>query len=130
MCPKNLDNVTINRYFREIFQLHLMLTIVKLEKEPSECISKEEIRIQIDQIDREIIQLFALRFKYVSEIVKFKKDVESVIAQDRKDLVIQMRGEWAEELGLDKETFQQIFRVLIDHNITREIEILNNNQLY
>lgn len=91
---------------------------------PAECKNKEEIRNQIDTIDKEIITLFALRFQYVSEIVKFKNDVESVVAQDRKNEVINQRGNWAEELGLDKATFQRIYECLITHNINKELEIL------
>lgn len=97
---------------------------VNLVKLPSECISKEEIRQQIDVIDKEIISLFAKRFQYVSEIVKYKTDVESVVAEDRKNHVIKARGEWAAEHGLDKQTFEQIYRFLVDHNIGKELEIL------
>ncbi len=98
---------------------------MKLEKTPTECASKEDIRTHIDQIDKEIIRLFSLRFQYVREIVKFKTDAESVVALDRKNQVIKLRGEWAEEMGLDKETFQQIYNFLIDHNISKEMEILS-----
>ena len=97
---------------------------MELAKSPSECTNKEEIRAQIDRIDKEIIALFAKRFQYVSEIVKYKNDVESVVAQDRKDQVIKERGEWAEEHGLDKATFEHIYRFLVDHNIGKELEIL------
>ena len=100
------------------------LITLKLAKSPSECNDKEEIRTQIDLIDREIIALFVLRFQYVSEIVKFKTDIESVVAQDRKDQVIEQRGKWAEEHGLDKTIFEQIYRFLVDHNIGKELEIL------
>lgn len=98
---------------------------MNITKKPAECQNKEEIRAQIDEIDKEIIKLFALRFQYVSEIVKFKTDAESVVAQDRKDQVIKARGEWAHEHGLDKETFEQIYRFLVDHNIGKELEILS-----
>ena len=81
---------------------------MELAKLPFECNCKEEIRTQIDLIDREIIALFAKRFQFVNEIVKYKNDVKSVIAQDRKDHVIKQRGEWAENHGLDKNTFEQI----------------------
>lgn len=97
-------------------------------KSPAECTSKEEIRQQIDELDKEIIKLFGLRFHYVSEIVKYKNDVESVIAQDRKNQVIKARGEWAEAHGLDKATFEQIYRFLVDHNIGKELEILGKRQ--
>jgi len=99
---------------------------LKPAKTPSECISKDEIREQIDRIDQEIISLFAARFEYVSEIVKYKTDVESVVAQERKDHVIKIRGEWAEKHGLDKDTFEQIYRFLVDHNIGKELEILRS----
>lgn len=95
-----------------------------LTKSPSECNNKNEIRQQIDAIDKEIIALFAKRFEYVSEIVKFKNDVESVVAQERKDQVIKERGEWAEKHGLDKDTFEQIYRFLVEHNIGKELDIL------
>jgi len=101
----------------------------KPEKKPAECYSKEEIRQQIDLLDKEIIRLFSLRFQYVSEIVKYKTDAESVVAQERKNQVIKLRGEWAEEHGLDKETFEQIYCFLIDHNISKELEILNQKNV-
>lgn len=104
------------------------IAALNLTKKPSECISKDEIRHQIDIIDKEIIALFALRFQYVSEIVKYKNDAESVVAQDRKDHVIKVRGEWAENHGLDKDTFEQIYRFLVDHNIGKELEILERSK--
>ena len=75
-------------------------------------------------IDKEIIALFAKRFEYVCEIVKFKNDVESVVENDRKNQVIKERGEWAVNQGLDKDTFEQIYRFLLDHNIRKEMEML------
>ncbi len=97
---------------------------INTTKLPKDCNSKEEIRQQIDIIDKEIIALFTRRFEYVSEIVKFKNDAESVVAQDRKNEVIELRGKWAEESGLDKDTFEEIYRLLIDSNIAKEMEIL------
>ena len=102
---------------------------MELSKSPSECTNKEEIRNQIDILDKEIIRLFGIRFQYVSEIVKFKTDAESVVAQDRKNEVIEQRGLWATEHGLDKETFQKIYRFLVDHNIEKELEILSEKNL-
>ena len=79
-------------------------------------------------IDKEIIALFAKRLEYVCEIVKFKNDVESVVAQDRKNHVIKERGEWAVNQGLDKDTFEQIYRFLLDHNIRKEMEMLEKKE--
>ena len=97
-------------------------------KQPGDCTSKEEIRKEIDKIDREIIHLFAKRYEYVHEIVRFKEDEEGIIAQERKDQVIIQRGRWARNLGLDAETFENIYRILIDSNIRKELEILKSRK--
>jgi isochorismate pyruvate lyase len=101
---------------------------VKLTKLPSECTGKEDIRDQIDLIDAEIIRLFAQRADYVHEIVRYKTDEASVIAIERKELVIRQRSEWAESLGLNKETFRDIFSRLLQQNISEELELLQEKK--
>lgn len=101
---------------------------MKLTKLPAECTGMEEIRNQIDQLDLEIIRLFAQRADYVHEIVKYKTDEESVIAIDRKELVINQRSEWADTLGLNKETFKDIFARLLQQNISEELQLLHENK--
>lgn len=98
------------------------------KKKPQECISAEEIRTEIDKIDREIFELFADRHRYVEEIVKFKTDKAGIIAQERKDRVIQQRKDWALELGLNPETFKKIYQVLIDSNIEHEFKLLQQKK--
>lgn len=93
-------------------------------KKPEECTKKEEVRDEIDRIDKTIIDLFALRFEYVKAIVRFKQDRDAIVAQDRKDHVIEKRAEWAKELGLDEKTFAEIYRILIDSNIEKEMDLL------
>lgn len=94
----------------------------------TDCTSMEEIRNQIDRIDLQIIQLFAKRSEYVHEIVKFKTDEISVVAQERKDFVIKQRGEWAEEFGLDRQTFSDLFTRLLQQNISEEMQLLQKKQ--
>ena len=98
---------------------------MKLSKTPAECANKEDIRSQIDVIDREIITLFAQRFQYVKEIVKYKTDAAAVVAEDRKNEVIKIRGQWAEEMGLGKEAFEKIYAILIEYFIQEEMKILS-----
>lgn len=101
---------------------------MELEKKPIECKDMEEIRRHIDELDREIIRLFSLRSDYVHEIVKFKSDEESVIAIERKELVIKQRGEWAQELGLDKNTFSDLYSRLLQQNINEELMLLHEKK--
>jgi isochorismate pyruvate lyase len=99
-------------------------------KQPKDCHSISEIREQIDYIDQQLIDLFAQRFAYVKEIVKYKeKSEEAIVAQERKDLVISQRASWAEQKGLDKETYRFIFNYLVEHNISKEMETLNEIEI-
>lgn len=94
-----------------------------------DCTSKKEVRNQIDQIDQELIRLFAKRYEYVKAIVKFKdKTEDAIIAAERKEFVIKQRSEWAQDYGLDKKAYASIFRDLIDHNISKEMEILEQDK--
>ena len=93
-------------------------------KRPENCVSAEEVRNEIDKIDHQIMVLFGERHKYVEEIVRFKNDEESIIAHDRKKQVIEDIRNWAVENGLDPDTFEKMYYLLIENNIKRELEIL------
>lgn len=95
---------------------------------PENCQSIEEIRAGIDQIDYQIMQLFADRYSFVKEIVKFKTDESSVIAEDRQKEVIRQRCEWAEELGLNPDLFEEMYWTLMRFNVRKELEILNGSK--
>jgi isochorismate pyruvate lyase len=97
-------------------------------KKPEECNSAEDVRNEIDKIDHEIIKLYGERHKYVEEIVRFKNDEEGIIAKERKRQVIQDRRKWATENGLDADTFEKMYNILIENNIKRELEILKLKQ--
>ncbi|MCF8357255.1 MAG: chorismate mutase [Prolixibacteraceae bacterium] len=96
-------------------------------KNACDCGSLEEVRKQIDIIDHKLITLFAKRYEFVKEVVKYKdKTEDAIVAQERKDHVIEQRSEWAAKMGLDKEAYAKIFAELIDHNISKELEIIKN----
>ncbi|MCY1722150.1 chorismate mutase [Prolixibacteraceae bacterium Z1-6] len=93
-------------------------------KNPKDCHSLEEVRNEIDKIDEHIISLFSERHKYVEEIVRFKHDKDAIIAQERKDQVILQRKKWAEDSGLNADTFAKIYTLLIESNIDHEMKLL------
>jgi len=88
------------------------------------CKNIEEIRDAIDGIDYQIMKLFSERYEFVKEIVKFKTDEASVIAENRQKEVIEKRREWAVELGLNPDLFEDIFWTLMRYNVQKELEIL------
>jgi isochorismate pyruvate lyase len=93
-------------------------------KNPKSCVDISEIRLEIDKIDFEVLKLLAERQKFVDEIVKFKTDEESVVAADRQKEVYEARRRWANEMGLSADIIEEIYRLLIQHNIKNELERL------
>ncbi len=96
-------------------------------KKPRACENIQDIRNAIDEIDQEIIRLYALRDCYVREIVKFKSDEQEIHASERKALVLQQRKAWAAEKGLDPELFEKLFGLLIEKNIQIQFDIYNSS---
>lgn len=90
----------------------------------NDCNSLEEIRTEIDKIDKHIISLFSERHKYVEAIVRFKNDKNAIIAHKRKEQVISQRRKWAKENGLNADTFEKIYKLLIESNIQHEMKLL------
>jgi isochorismate pyruvate lyase len=94
-------------------------------RNPDECTTLKDIRNEIDKIDEHLINLFAERHKYVEAIVRFKNDKDAIIARERKEQVILQRKKWAQSKGLNEDTFEKIYTLLINSNIEHEMKLLN-----
>ncbi len=92
---------------------------------PNECLSIEEVRENIDKIDKKIIKLFAKRSEFVTSIVKFKTDAESVVAKDRQKVVLDQIGDWAELKGLNRDLYKTVYKMIIDKNVDHELNLLH-----
>ena len=92
---------------------------------PGDCNSMDELRYQIDKLDVKIIELLANRSEFIDRATELKKSngmpariperIESVVSNARNA---------AEELDLDADLVEKIWRILIDWSIQREAEII------
>ena len=92
-------------------------------KTPDACGSMAELRVQIDDLDRDLIQLLAERATYIDRAVTLKQQeklnaritsrVEQVIGNVRKQ---------ADEQGLDPDLAEALWRTLIEWAIQREAQ--------
>lgn len=95
-------------------------------KHPHECTCIEEVRNEIDSIDKEIISLLATRLSYVKEVVKYKHHTSSGIeADERRRTVIESRKAWAAEAGLNPDVLGAIYDKLIAYFIEEEKKLVN-----
>jgi chorismate mutase-like protein len=91
-----------------------------MRKNPEECKSIEEVRNEIDRIDKSIITILGERSGYVEAASKFKKDTNSVQAPDRVKSMLVQRKKWAFENGVDPLFTEELFRNITSHFIQKE----------
>jgi isochorismate pyruvate lyase len=89
--------------------------------EPEETLDIQDIRNEIDKIDRKIIELLGKRFEYVKAAAKFKTSEESVKAPERRKAMMQQRRVWAEEQGLNPDVIEKLYQDLVTYFMNEEL---------
>jgi isochorismate pyruvate lyase len=92
--------------------------LISIEK----CNSIEEVRDNIDRIDRQIVLLLAERGGYVKQAARFKKTTDDVKAPQRVEQVISKVTALSEELGVNPAVTEQVYRAMISGFINAELK--------
>ena len=85
------------------------------------CNSIEEVRSNIDRIDRQIVTLLAERGGYVKQAARFKKTTDDVKAPQRVEQVIAKVTALSQELGANSSVTEQVYRAMISGFINAEL---------
>jgi len=89
--------------------------------EPKNCSGMEDIRIEIDNMDKDIIAILGKRFEYVKAAAKFKTSETSVRAPERFKSMLEQRRVWATAEGLSPDAIEKMYRDLVNHFIKEEM---------
>lgn len=88
-----------------------------------QCNSLDEVRTNIDRLDREIVKLIAERSRFVKEAARFKKTTDDVKAPARVETVInKVRALASEDGRIDPEIVEQVYRTMIGCFINFEMK--------
>jgi isochorismate pyruvate lyase len=93
----------------------------KCVSETTDCLSIEEVRENIDRIDRQIVMLLADRGHYVKQAARFKTTTDDVKAPARVEQVISKVKSLACELGANQTVVEQVYREMIAGFINEEL---------
>lgn len=85
-----------------------------------DCRNLDEVREQIDRLDRAIVSMIAERGLYVQQAASFKKSDAEVEDGKRVDQVMRRVTRLAGELGADAALTAKIYRTMIAHFIESE----------
>ena len=96
-------------------------------RKPADCQSLDEVRANIDRLDRLIVALLAERETYVRGAARFKPSAQAVVVQARVEEVVVKARAQARELGASPESMDRIYRAIIDAMTELEIEQHHKN---
>jgi isochorismate pyruvate lyase len=85
------------------------------------CKSLDEVRSNIDRIDRQLVACLAERGAYVRQAAAFKKSTDDVRAPQRVEQVIGKVVALAGELGANARVTEQVYRAMISGFIEAEL---------
>jgi isochorismate pyruvate lyase len=95
-----------------------------VSKSPAECVTKEDVRAEIDRIDQALLTLFAERHRYVTRMAQIKTDPHEAYDPQRIEGMIGHIRERAESIALDEDQAELMWRTLINWNVNYEKGII------
>lgn len=95
-----------------------------MTKLPADCANKDDVRAEIDRIDQALLSLLAERHRYVTRMAEIKTDPHEAYDPARIETVIARQRRRAEELELDEDQAELIWRTLINWNVNYEKGII------
>ena len=94
--------------------------------QPAECRTREDIRREIDSIDRQLIALLASRFGYVERMAEIKQDPSEARIDARVNDVLEKVTSLAGRSGLDVDLIGDLWTRLMDWNIAWEEQAIGS----
>jgi chorismate mutase len=97
---------------------------------PDEVPDLDQIRQQIDSVDRRLVSLLAERAALVGEVVHYKRHHHMpVVDRAREDRMLARIADLATDEGLDPRVAQQVLRTIIDGFTLLEVEELGPDEI-
>lgn len=92
---------------------------------PADCRTLEDLRVQIDRLDRALVRLFAERQGYIERAAEIKADRASIRDEARiADVMGKVLSE-AAGAGLAREIAEPVWRTLVERSIAHEFAVFD-----
>lgn len=91
-------------------------------KAPPHCETMVDVRAGVDEVDRQMIELLALRFGFMDAAARIKERKSQVRDEGRKAQVVANAVTLAAHYGLPADAIGKIWDDLVEASIAHEIE--------
>lgn len=89
-------------------------------KDPADCADMTEVRVGVDHVDAQIVELLARRFGYMDAAARIKQDRDTVRDENRKAQVIANARKAALELRIPQDVIADMWETLVEGSIAYE----------
>ncbi len=90
----------------------------------------EEMRHQMDDIDRDLLEVLAQRMTMVQKAGEYKREHNvAIFQQDRWAEIFKSRPEWAEKMNVNKDFVADLFKLIHTESIRIQTEITEREKL-
>lgn len=95
---------------------------------PQNCATMHDLRVQIDRLDRQLIEMLTTRAGFIDRAIQLKpgEGLPARIPARVEDVVHKVRTN-SDELGMDPDLAEKLWRILIDWSIAREECVLGQD---
>ena len=90
-----------------------------------DCKTLPEVRANIDRIDRDLIGLLAERAAFVRRAGELKATREAIVDRARIEEIIAEVRRRSEDLGMEADVAEAVFRAMIDRFIAFEHQVFD-----
>jgi len=90
--------------------------------DPSDCSDMNEVRLGVDEIDRQLVALIARRFGYMDAAARIKTD-RAAVRDDQRKADVKAKVDCAAAAGgVDRALMARLYEDLIETSIAHELE--------
>ena len=89
---------------------------------PEDCQTMIDVRAGVDAVDRQLVDLLAVRFRFMTAAARIKRDRSAVRDEPRKAQVIANAKAAAEAAGVPPDLVADIWERLVEASIAYEFD--------
>jgi isochorismate pyruvate lyase len=91
-------------------------------RQAQQCTSIDEVRLEIDRIDRALVKLLSERQRYIERAAEIKSNRSSIRDEARISDVLSKVLAQARRAGLSPNVAEPVWRILMERSIALEME--------
>jgi len=91
-----------------------------------QCDNMDDLRSEIDQLDRAIVDLLSIRQGFMEQAARIKQDRNLVRDEERVEDVVTKVADHAQKVGAHPELVENLYRQMIEWCITYELAVFDS----